>query len=99
MADEIIRKERRKGQPGPHMSEKSPNPHGEAKILEMPILTHQRRETGGRNVGQTTNTVGGVLNPSVAHDLQPGENATSEQPLQDNAAGTQPTVREEKKGA
>ncbi len=80
MADETIRKERRKGPSGPHMSEKSPNPHGEAKILEMPILTHQRRETGGRNVGQTTNTVGGVLNPSVAHELQFTGDRTSEQP-------------------
>lgn len=60
------------------MSEKSPNPHGEAKILEMPIRTHQPRETGGRNVGQTTNTVGGVLNPSVAHESQ-----SAEPPVQD----------------
>jgi hypothetical protein len=52
-----------------HLAESSPNPHGESNVIEMPIRTHQRKETQGRNVGQTTNTVAGELNPSVAHDL------------------------------
>lgn len=51
-------------------SDSSPNPHGEGKILRMPIKTHQRTETGGRNVPQVPNTVGGNLNPSVAHEFQ-----------------------------
>ena len=32
------------------MSEKSPNPHGESNILEMPIRTQQHNETSGRNI-------------------------------------------------
>ena len=53
-----------------HFSESSPNPHGESKILQMPIKTHQRNETGGRNLPQVPNTIGGNLNPSVSHDFQ-----------------------------
>jgi hypothetical protein len=55
---------------GKHMSESSPNPHGESKILKMPINTDQRNATGGRNVPQVPNTVGGKLNPSVAHEFK-----------------------------
>jgi hypothetical protein len=55
---------------GRHLSESSPNPHGESKILQMPVRTHQRNETGGKNVPQVPNTVGGNLNPSVAHEFQ-----------------------------
>jgi hypothetical protein len=51
-------------------SESSPNPHGESKILRMPIRTHQRNETGGKNIAQVPNTVGGNLDPSVAHQFQ-----------------------------
>ena len=53
-----------------NFSESSPNPHGESKILQMPIKTYQRNETGGRNVPQVPNTVGAKLNPSVAHEFQ-----------------------------
>lgn len=52
------------------MSEKSPNPHGESKILEMPIRTQQRNETTGKNIPKIPNTIGGNLNPSVAHDFE-----------------------------
>lgn len=52
------------------LSESSPNPHGESKILQMPIKTHQRNETGGRNVPQVPNTTGGNFSPSVAHEFQ-----------------------------
>lgn len=55
---------------GKEMSEKSPNPHGESNILEMPIRTQQRKETSGKNVPKVPNTVGGNLNPSVAHDFE-----------------------------
>jgi hypothetical protein len=53
-----------------HMSESSPNPHGESKILQMPIKTHQRNETRGRNVPQVPNTMGGNFNPSVVHEFE-----------------------------
>ena len=52
------------------MSEKSPNPHGESKILEMPIRTQQRNETAGKNIPKVPNTIGGNLNPSVAHGFE-----------------------------
>src|SRR5436305_12803231 len=55
---------------GEAMSEKSPNPHGESKILEMPIRTQQRNATSGKNIPKVPNTVGGNLNPSVAHDFE-----------------------------
>jgi hypothetical protein len=57
-------------QSGKEMSEKSPNPHGESKILQMPIRTQQRNETAGKNIPKIPNTVGGNLNPSVAHDFE-----------------------------
>jgi hypothetical protein len=52
------------------MSEKSPNPHGESKILQMPVRTQQRNETSGKNIPKVPNTIGGNLNPSVAHDFE-----------------------------
>jgi hypothetical protein len=48
--------------PSGSMSEESPSPHGESKVLKMPINTDQRNATGGRNVPQVPNTVGGKLN-------------------------------------
>lgn len=56
---------------GKHLSESSPNPHGESKILQMPIRTDQGRDTRGRNVAQIPNMAGGRLNPSVAHEVRP----------------------------
>jgi len=57
-------------QSGKQMAEKSPGPHGESKILQMPIRTQQRNETTGRNIPKVPNTIGGNLNPSVAHDFE-----------------------------
>jgi hypothetical protein len=56
--------------PSGSMSEDSPSPHGESKVLKMPINTDQRNATGGRNVPQVPNTVGGKLNPSVVHEFK-----------------------------
>jgi hypothetical protein len=56
--------------PAGSMSESSPNPHGESKVLKMPINTDQRNATGGRNIPQVPNTVGGKLNPGVVHEFQ-----------------------------
>lgn len=60
-----------KGKRAPkHLSEGSPNPHGENKILQMPINTDQRNATGGRNIPQVPNTIGGKMNPSVVHEFK-----------------------------
>jgi hypothetical protein len=67
-----------------HFAESSPNPHGESKILQMPIRTNQRNETGGKNIPQVPNTVGGNLNPSVAHEFQgraPDKRARAPRPV------------------
>jgi hypothetical protein len=53
-----------------HLSEGSPNPHGENKVIQMPINTDQRNATGGRNIPQVPNTVGGKMNPSVVHEFK-----------------------------
>ena len=53
-----------------HLSEGSPNPHGENKILQMPVNTDQRNANDGRNIPQVPNTVGGKLNPSVVHEFK-----------------------------
>jgi hypothetical protein len=53
-----------------HISESSPNPRGESKVLKMPINTDQRNAAGGRNIPQVPNTVGGKLNPSAAHEFR-----------------------------
>ena len=56
---------------GKHLSESSPNPHGESKILQMPI----RNRPGSRYswTQRSTNSQhgGGRLNPSVAHEVRP----------------------------
>jgi hypothetical protein len=61
---------------GKQQSESSPNPHGESKVLQMPLRTQQKSQTSGKNIPQVPNTVGGNLNPSVAHDFE--NRATSE---------------------
>src|SRR4249920_2007090 len=81
-----------------HCSESSPNPHGESKILQMPIRTEQRRETGGRNVPQVPNTVGGNLNPSVAHEFQ-GRAVTSKNAPDKRARTPKPVTEIKRKDA
>jgi len=81
-----------------HFSESSPNPHGESKILQMPIRTHQRNETGGRNVPQVPNTVGGNLNPSVAHEFQ-GRAVTSKDAPGKRARAPRPVTEIKRKDA
>jgi hypothetical protein len=65
-------------------SESSPNPHGENKILQMPIRTQQRNENTGKNIPQVPNTIGGNLNPSVAHDFE--NRATNDKSASDKRA-------------
>ncbi|HZS29547.1 MAG TPA: hypothetical protein VFB76_20135 [Candidatus Angelobacter sp.] len=77
------KKQKKSGSTHPqHFGESSPNPHGENKIIEMPIRTHQGHDTAGQNVAQTTSTIDGDLNPSVAHDepTKRAKNAGSPQP-------------------
>ncbi|HWS16906.1 MAG TPA: hypothetical protein VN223_02780 [Candidatus Elarobacter sp.] len=82
-------------QSGKQMSEKSPNPHGESKILEMPIRTQKRNETTGKNIPQVPNTIGGNLNPSVAHDFE--NRGVSSKNAADKPARTGKTVKEFKR--
>jgi hypothetical protein len=53
-------------------TEASPNPHNESKVIEMPVRTDQREETGGENVAGTPNTREGVLHPSVGEGVGGG---------------------------
>jgi hypothetical protein len=53
-------------------TEASPNPHNESKVIEMPVRTDQRKETGGENVAQSSNTREGVLHPSVGEGVGGG---------------------------
>jgi hypothetical protein len=57
-------------QSGKEISEKSPNPHGESKVLEMPIRTRQRNQTSGKNIPKVPKMIGGNLDPSVAHNFE-----------------------------
>lgn len=75
-----------------HFAESSPNPHGENKVIEMPIRTHQRHDTAGQNIAQTTNTIDGDLNPSVAHDEHTNRPMNAG-PDQHDAAVSKPPVR------
>lgn len=75
---------------GRQMAESSPNPHGEGKVIQMPVRTGQKRDTPGQNIAQTPNTAGGKLNPSVAHELQPragAKNKTAQPRRQSKSAG------------
>jgi hypothetical protein len=74
------------------MSEKSPNPHGESKILQMPIRTQQRNETSGKNIPKVPNTIGGNLNPSVAHDFE--KHVVSQKNAGDKRSRTAKPVKE-----
>jgi hypothetical protein len=78
--------------PSGSMAESSPNPHGESKVLKMPINTDQRNATGGRNVPQVPNTVGGKLNPSVAHEFK--GDVLSKEAKEDNAKRNRAPQRE-----
>ena len=83
------------GRHGKEMSEKSPNPHGESKGLEMPIRTQQRNETSGKNVSKVPNTTGGNLNPSVAHDFE--NRATGPKKPEDKRASSAKSPKEIKR--
>ena len=90
-------------QAGRQMSEKSPNPHGESKILEMPIRTQKHNETTDKNIPQVPNTIGGNLNPSVAHDFEknvvPDKNASPKNAADKTARSTKPVKEFKRKDA
>lgn len=52
-----------------HMTESSPNPHNEARVIEMPLRPDQRKHTT-ENMGQSTSTVENRMNPSVALPIE-----------------------------
>jgi hypothetical protein len=55
-----------------HMGESSPNPHGETRVIEMPIRTdHGKQQVA--NIAQSTSTVKNRMNPSV---IEPISNAS-----------------------
>ncbi|HEY1939003.1 MAG TPA: hypothetical protein VGJ33_13805 [Candidatus Angelobacter sp.] len=74
-------------------SESSPNPHGESKILQMPIRTQQRNENTGKNIPQVPNTIGGNLNPSVAHDFE--NRATSDKNAPDKRTRSNKRIKKD----
>ena len=100
MADRKEPKEiRAKAKPAAkHFSESSPNPHGESKVLQMPVRTHQRKDTGGKNIPQVPNTVGGNLNPSVAHEFQ-GRDGTGKPHPDKRARAPRPVTEIKRKDA
>ena len=51
---------------GGQLNEASPNPQGQTHIAETPVRTDHSDATGGGNVAQSTSTIDGALNPSVA---------------------------------
>jgi hypothetical protein len=53
------------------IGESSPNPHGEARVIEMPIRTDHKNQKHA-NIAQSTSTVKNRMNPSV---IEPISNA------------------------
>src|SRR5437899_8438144 len=61
---------RKKEEPkqGGRMTESSPNPHGQAKVIQMPHP--DQRQAMKKNVAQTTSTTANRMNPSVTGPLE-----------------------------
>src|SRR5947209_3370684 len=55
---------------GGRMTESSPNPHGQSKVIEMPHPS--QRQQNRKNVAQTTSTAEDLMNPSVTGPLEEG---------------------------
>jgi hypothetical protein len=67
-----------------HFSESSPNPHGESKILQMPIRTNQRNETGGKNI-PVPNTASLILPLLTNFGARGDKRARTPEPMQKSA--------------
>lgn len=63
MARSRVRNQKKSSARGP--AELGVAPHGEAKVIEMPIRTDLRQETKRQNIAQMPNTRAGRLAPSV----------------------------------
>src|SRR5260370_7127275 len=63
MARRRVRNQKKSSARGP--AELGVAPHGEAKVIEMPIRTDQRQETKRQNIAQMPNTRAGRVAPSV----------------------------------
>ena len=61
---------RKKEEPkqGRRMTESSPNPHGQAKVIQMPHP--DQRQHMKKNVAQTSSTAGNRVSPSVTGPLE-----------------------------
>lgn len=55
---------------GGRMTESSPNPHGQAKVIQMP--NPEQRQQNRRNIPQSTSTTENVMNPSVTDPVEEG---------------------------
>lgn len=55
---------------GGRMTESSPNPHGQARVIQMP--NPEERQQNRRNIPQSTSTAGNQMNPSVTGPLEEG---------------------------
>ncbi len=54
------------------MAETSPNPHNEAKVVEMTVRADQSEQTNAENIAQTPSTRDGNLDPSVGEGVAGG---------------------------
>src|SRR5436309_859729 len=70
------------GQSG-RMTESSPNPHGQAKVIQMPHP--DQRQAMKKNVAQTTSTTGNRMNPSVTGPLEEGREGLSDDSMFNSA--------------
>src|SRR5438132_10160672 len=68
---------------GGRMTESSPNPHGQAKVIQMP--NPDQRQTMKRNAAQTTSTTGNRMNPSVTGPLEEGHEGLSDDSMFNSA--------------
>ena len=67
----------------PRMTESSPNPQGQAKVIQMPHP--DQRQPMKKNVAQTTSTTGDRMNPSVTGPLEEGHEGLSDDSMFNSA--------------
>jgi len=86
---ELIKKEEERGARGQsgRMTESSPNPHGQAKVIQMPHPDQRQpmNKPMKKNVAQTTSTTGNRMNPSVTGPLEEGHKGLSDDSMFNSA--------------
>ncbi len=73
------------------MSESSPGPHGESKVLKMPVHRTSATPRAAEPFPRFSNMVGGKLNPSVAHEFK---NRVLSHPAESKGKGSRAPRRE-----